>query len=431
MDFTMAMNYIEEKNKLGSVPGLDNIKELLRRLGNPQNKCRCLQIAGTNGKGSIFSFVQEILLEAGFSVGRYISPTIFTYLERFQISKQNMPEETFAEILGTVAEKVSEMERDGLQSPTAFEIETAVAFLYFAEQKVDYALIECGMGGALDATNVIAHPVISVIASVSRDHMQFLGNTLAEIATQKAGIIKQDGICVSAPQTSEVTAVLEDVCGRKGTEFIQIRESDLHILEMDLHKTVFCYKGDAYSIKLLGEHQVMNAAVAIETARRIEGVRSTDICRGLNSTVWRGRMTMVCDNPYVFVDGAHNEAAWKYLKKAVNKYFTNRRIIYIIGVLKDKEYEKMVDILADTMDSAITVTPDTPRGLDGACLAELIGQKGIAVSVASSVDDAVRQAVCSINTLRLCGTEQEEPIILVCGSLSFIADYLDYKWDKI
>lgn len=431
MDYATAMNYIEEKNKLGSVPGLDNVKELLRRLGNPQNRCRCLHIAGTNGKGSVFSFVQEILLEAGFSVGRYISPTIFTYLERFQINKQNMPEEDFAEILSVIAEKVSDMERDGLQSPTAFEIETAAAFLYFSGRRVDYALIECGMGGALDATNVICHPVMSVIASVSRDHMQFLGNTLSEIAAHKAGIIQADSVCISAPQAPEVEAVLRETCERKGSGLVLVRDSDIHIQRMDLEQTLFDYKGEEYCIKLLGEHQAVNAAVAAEAASQIEGVCHSDICRGLRNTVWSGRMTKVCDNPYVFVDGAHNEAAWKYLKRAVNKYFTNRRIIYIIGVLKDKEYVKMVDILADTMDYAVTVTPDTPRGLDGRCLAELIGRKGVAAFAAKSADDAVRHAMRRADMLKQRGAEQEAPVILVCGSLSFIADYLDYKWDKI
>ncbi len=431
MDFAMAMNYIEEKNKLGSVPGLDNVKELLRRLGNPQDHCRCLQIAGTNGKGSVFSFVQEILLEAGFSVGRYISPTVFTYLERFQINKRNMPEEDFAEILSMVAEKVCDMEQDGLQSPTAFEIETAVAFLYFSKREVDYALIECGMGGALDATNVICHPVMSVIASVSRDHMQFLGNTLSEIAAHKAGIIQTDSVCISAPQAPEVEAVLREVCERKGTGLVLVRDSDIHIQRMDLEQTLFCYKGEEYSIKLLGEHQVVNAAVAVETVSGISGIHHADICRGLHNTVWSGRMTKVCDNPYVFVDGAHNEAAWRYLKRAVNKYFTNRRIIYIIGVLKDKEYGKMVDILADTMDYAVTVTPDTPRGLDGTCLAELIGRRGVPASAAESADDAVRQALGRAHMLRQQAMGQETSVILVSGSLSFIADYLDYKWDKI
>lgn len=430
MDYAMAMNYIEEKNKLGSVPGLENIKELLHRLGDPQDQCRCLQIAGTNGKGSVFSFVQEILLESGHTVGRYISPTIFTYLERFQINKCSMGECEFAELLGLVAEKVKEMEQAGLHSPTAFEIETAVAFLYFARHKVDYALIECGMGGKLDATNVIAHPVMSVIASVSRDHMQFLGEKLTEIAEHKAGIIKENSLCITAPQEQEVIRVLRDVCAQKKTELICVDEAKLKILNMDMDQTIFSYRGQNYTIKLLGEHQIINAAVAIEVAGKIGGVGLDVIKRGLYKTEWRGRMTRVCETPDVFVDGAHNEAAWKYLQKAVNKYFTNRKIIYIIGVLKDKEYKKMVDILAETMSYAIAVTPDTPRALDKKLLAEEISQRGIGTSTACSVDDAVQQAMYRVSVLQPEGTGEDAPVILVCGSLSFIAEYLEYNWQK-
>lgn len=430
MDYAMAMNYIEEKNKLGSVPGLENIKELLHRLGDPQDQCRCLQIAGTNGKGSVFSFVQEILLESGHTVGRYISPTIFTYLERFQINKCSMGEREFADLLGVVAEKVKEMEQAGLHSPTAFEIETAVAFLYFARHKVDYALIECGMGGKLDATNVIAHPVMSVIASVSRDHMQFLGEKLTEIAEHKAGIIKENSLCITAPQEQEVIRVLRDVCAQKKTELICVDEAELKILNMDMDQTIFSYRGQNYTIKLLGEHQIINAAVAIEVAGKIGGVGRDVIKRGLYKTEWRGRMTRVCETPDVFVDGAHNEAAWKYLQKAVNKYFTNRKIIYIIGVLKDKEYKKMVDILAETMSYAIAVTPDTPRALDKKLLAEEISQRGIGTSTACSADDAVQQAMYRVSVLQPEGTEEDAPVILVCGSLSFIAEYLEYNWQK-
>lgn len=426
MDFAMAMKYIEEKNKLGSVPGLDNVKELLLRLGNPQDSCKCLQIAGTNGKGSVFSFVQEILIDAGYSVGRYISPTIFTYLERFQINKNYISEEDFSEILTEVSDKVSEMEQDGLGSPTAFEIETAVAFMYFKYKKVDYALIECGMGGDLDATNVISKPVMSFIASISMDHMQFLGDTLTEIATHKAGIIKDDSVCVIAPQPDEVMDVFDKVCRNKHTELVRVDENAINIQDMTTEKTVFTYDGEAYNIRLLGEHQVINASLAIEAARRIAGVTIENIRSGLEKTIWQGRLTHVCDTPDVYVDGAHNEAAWKYLKKAINKYFTKRKIIYIIGVLRDKEYHKMIDILADTMSYAITVTPDTPRGLEKEILASLISDKSVGTTTADSSYAAIEAA--KHKEKEISGMDDEKPVILVCGSLSFISEYLLYDW---
>lgn len=419
MDYAMAMDYIKEKNRLGTVPGLDTIKELLRRLGNPQNRCRCLQIAGTNGKGSVFSFVQEILLAAGFSVGRYISPAVCSYLERFQINRENMSEEMFAELLLRAADAAEKMEQEGLRSPTAFELETAVAFLYFAEQQVDYALIECGMGGMLDATNVLAAPVLSVISSVSRDHMQFLGDSLTEIAGHKAGIIRENGVCISAPQPDEVLKVLRERCGTLHTELVTVSQEGIHVVGMDLDKTVFEYRNRTYEICMLGECQPVNAAVAIEVARKIDKVTAEHIRLGLAGAQWAGRMTRVGDAPLMYVDGAHNEAAWLSLKKTVNKYFTNRKIIYIIGVLKDKEYDRMADILAGTMSYAIAVTPDTPRALPKEILASALADRGVAVVTAVCAEDAVAQAKARAELFGM-----ENTVVLVCGSLSFLADYL-------
>lgn len=417
MNYNEAVNYIEEKNKLGSVPGLDNVKELLLRLGNPQDNCRCMHIAGTNGKGSVFSYVQEILMEAGYSVGRYVSPTVFCYLERFQINKINMSEEDFVLLLSEVAKQAEAMIADGLSSPTAFEIETALAFLYFDRMQVDYALIECGMGGELDATNVIARPEVSVIAPIGMDHMQYLGDTLEEIAIQKSGIIKSHGICVSAPQEPEVGKVIFNRCKAIKATHLAVKESDIVIRNTDISKTDFTYKGNLYEITMMGEHQVINAVMAIETVRFIPNISEEHIRQGLIKTRWSGRLTKVYDEPIMLVDGAHNVQAWTMLKKTVNKYFTNRRIIYIIGVLEDKEYTKLVDILADTMSYVITVTPDSKRALDKDVLAALIKERGIChVYTADTSDEAVELAIRAADA---------SDVILVCGSLSFISDYLD------
>ncbi|MBQ9609237.1 MAG: bifunctional folylpolyglutamate synthase/dihydrofolate synthase [Lachnospiraceae bacterium] len=414
MDINAAMEYIDRKNKLGIVPGLDNVRELLRRLDNPQDKCKALHISGTNGKGSIFAFVESALIEAGFTVGRYISPTIFEYLERFQINKKNMDEDTFCRLLEQVADVIEKMEKDGYPSPTAFEIETAIAFLYFAEKKCDYTLIECGMGGTLDATNVIKNKLISVIAQISIDHTAFLGDTIEQIAVHKAGIIKEDSVCVSAPQMEEAVRVLKTVCAEKNSEFVMVDETDFHIEKDETDGIFFSYKGEEYDIGLIGAHQIINASTAIEVLK-ILNIDYEFIKEGLHKTEWKGRLTKVNDRPLMYVDGAHNEAAWIYLKNNINKYFTNKKIIYIIGVLKDKEYEKMIDILCDNMSYAITITPDTPRALDNYKLAELISNKGIKAETADTYEDAVRMAFDAAG---------DEDVIMVCGSLSFISDYL-------
>lgn len=418
MDYKTALQYIEDKNKLGIVPGLDSIKELLRRLGNPENGCKAMHIAGTNGKGSVFAFVESALVSAGYKVGRYISPTIFTYLERFQINMEFMDEKTFAELMTIVSKKISEMEKEGWKSPTAFEIETAVAFLYFFNEKCDYILLECGMGGMLDATNVIASPEVSVMARISMDHMQYLGDTIEEIAINKSGIIKDKSVCVSTVQRKEVFEILKNVCKNHDTEFITVDETELNIISEDMEKSVFKYKGQIYKISLIGEHQILNAATAIEALKTVN-ISEEYIKEGLAKTIWKGRMTKVCDKPLTYVDGAHNEEAWMVLKHNINKYFTNKRIIYIIGVLKDKEYNKMIDILCDTMEYAITITPDSPRGLDGKILADIISEKGVKADAADDAEDALRKASCYINY-----NKADEYMILVCGSLSFISDYM-------
>ncbi len=422
MDYKTALKYIEDKNKLGIVPGLDSIKELLKRLGNPENDCKALHIAGTNGKGSVFAFVESALIASGYKVGRYISPTIFTYLERFQINKEYMGEDTFCRLLERVAKEISAMEEDGFGSPTAFEIETAVAFLYFSDEKCDYMLLECGMGGTLDATNVIASPVVSAIARISMDHMQYLGETIEEIAKNKAGIIKDNSVCVTTVQKDEVSNILKEACEKRSSRFVTVDSDALEILSEDFEKSVFAYKNKIYEIKLLGEHQILNAAMAIEVLKAV-GTDDEYIKRGLKETEWKGRLTKVSDEPPVYVDGAHNEEAWLVLKHNINKYFTNKRIIYIIGVLKDKEYKKMVDILCNNMEYAITITPDTPRGLDKEILAGLIREKGIKTDTADDSGMAMKKAVAYISD-NPNADDDDGFVIMVCGSLSFIADYM-------
>lgn len=423
MDFAAAMNYIEEKNKLGIVPGLDGIYELLRRLGNPQDKIQCLHIAGTNGKGSIFSFVESILREGGYKVGRYISPTIFSYLERFQINGHVIPEDDFSFLLEKIAVCVLEMEAEGYTSPTAFEIETALAFLYFFENRVDYALIECGMGGELDATNVMAKPVASVMASVSMDHMQFLGDTLESIAAAKSGIIKGGSMLISYPQQEKVTQILKSVCEKRHADFDMVDEGDVSIVSRGLDKTEFVYKDKTYTIRLTGDYQVYNAATAIllieNINRKANSVIADDasVAAGLSKTCWPGRMSKIHDKPMIYVDGAHNEKAWQELKETVNMYFTNKEIIYIIGVLRDKEYTKMIDILAPTMKHAVTVTPANSRGLEKELLSELIKEHGVPSVTADGCGEALKLAMSKAS---------EDDVILVCGSLSFISDYLSY-----
>ena len=262
MTYDEAMAYIEYTNTLGSVLGLTNIKELLKRLGNPQNDVRVIHIAGTNGKGSICAFLDEILECAGFSVGRYISPTVFTYLERFQINRRYMQEDDFAIYLDKVKQAADGMVKDGFDRPTSFETETAVAFCYFKDMAVDFLLLETGMGGLLDATNVCDRPVCTIIASISMDHMAFLGDSLEKIYEQKLGIMKKGVPCVSYPVPEELLSMWQEKKRENGTEdtSVMVSMDDITIMRTGLDGSRYEYGGRSYSVSVPGIYQVYNSA---------------------------------------------------------------------------------------------------------------------------------------------------------------------------
>ena len=260
-----ARVYLDEVSKYGSVLGLDTIRDLLCELGNPQDELKFIHIAGTNGKGSVLAYTSTILSEAGLKTGRYVSPTVQSYLERIQVDGLWISEEVFAELVEEVQKAVARMEADGKASPTVFEIETAIAFLYFRKLKCDVVVLETGLGGALDATNIVKNTVIAVFTTISRDHMGFLGNTLSEIAGEKAGIIKPGSVVVSAPQVSEVRAVLEEKAAELGCRIVYAEERQIRKLKENYREQVFSYKElQEVKIHLSGRYQLLNAVTAYE-----------------------------------------------------------------------------------------------------------------------------------------------------------------------
>ncbi len=419
MNYLEAINYIEEKNKLGSVLGLDSIKELLKRLGNPQESLKVIHIAGTNGKGSILAYIDSTLRQVGANVGRYISPTIFTYLERFQINGVYMTPEEFSHYLYRVSQSIATMEKEGLSSPTAFEIETAISFLYFLDKKVDYVLLETGMGGRLDATNVVMAPICTIIASVSMDHMNFLGNTIERIAYEKAGIIKENVPCVIYPGKREGIKIIEEVCEKQNVSMIYAKEDKVTILKDELDNIIFNYKNKEYAIAMSGYHQVLNAITAIETLKIIGGQDNRldyeAIRAGLKNAIWPGRFEVLRKHPYVIRDGAHNEDAARVLRATIEKHFTNMRIVYIIGMLRDKEYDKVLDITMPFAHSVYTITTKGPRALESSVLAnkareytDLVYDKG-----EEDINKVLWEAM---------GEASKQGVVIVFGSLSYIGN---------
>lgn len=438
MNYEETLEYIASLNAYGIVPGLGNITELCRRLEEPQDTLSFVHIAGSNGKGSVLAFVSTILKCAGYKVGRYCSPTIFEYRERIQVNGRAITKKALCELTESVKMVCEEMVAEGLPHPTPFEVETAVAFLYFKECGCDIVVLEVGMGGREDATNLIKNTKVAVLTPISMDHMQFLGKTLKEIAWQKTGIIKNTCYVVSAAQEKDCMQAIEDEAAAKGCMVTVAGESTK--VKYGLLKQKFSYRdatGQKFAdleITLAGKHQIDNAALAVEVIGKLADcgypVTEKQLRKGLLETVWPGRFQVLSEKPYYIIDGAHNEDAAKKLAESIRFYFTNKRIIYIIGILRDKEYEKVIAETYAYADQIITITsPDNPRALNALDLAQTVREYHPNVTAAGSLEEAVEMAYL------LAG---KDDVIISFGSLSYLGamayvheDYLKVQKKKL
>lgn len=427
MNYKEARVYLDEVSKYGSVLGLESMRELLHRLGDPQNELKFIHISGTNGKGSVLAYLSTILSGAGYRTGRYISPTLFSYRERIQVDGEYIEKESLACHVTAIAAAAEDMQKAGLPSPTVFEIETALAFLYFKEKRCDIVTLEVGCGGLLDATNVITTTLMEVIASVSMDHTDLLGDTLAKIAAQKAGIIKPDTMVVSAQQKSEAAQVIEDTCKEQHCTLQMVDESKISNVHYGAEGQTFSYKTwENVAISLAGSYQIKNAALAIEgvEALRKLGYALSDqqVREGLLHTAWRGRFTTLRRDPTVIIDGAHNPAAALELKESLERYFPGKTLYFVMGMFKDKDYAQVIDLTAPLARHIITVeTPGNPRAMPARELAEAVGKVNPSVEWADSVAHGVEKA------LAMAG---KEDAVIVFGSLSFLGEAADAVNEK-
>lgn len=419
MNYEEAMVYINQLNTKGIALGLERITVLLDILGNPQDALRCVHVAGTNGKGSVCAFLDSALQKAGLRVGRYISPTLYGYLERFQINGIWMAEADFAGLLKTVQHACKQMEAQNLEVPTVFEVETAIAFLYFKQQNCDYVLLETGMGGRLDSTNVIKKPAVSVITPVSLDHTAMLGGSLEEIAAEKGGIIKPGCPVVLGPQKAEVLDVLLGCCKKCGVDPVLCSEADVQNRKWSLNGQQFTYRGTDLAIRLLGDYQCSNAVIALETLRVLQKTEpvltETAMRNGLKNAAWAGRFEMIHINPTVIVDGAHNPAGAQALADTLRSHFADSTIYLLMGVFKDKQYEEIARIMRVCSDTIYCFAPELERGLGAKQLAEAVRPYYREVFSADSAEDAVKQVF-----LRAKENEDRDTIIVSFGSLSTI-----------
>ena len=417
MTYDEAVEFVDSTKKYGSILGLESIRNLMQELGNIQEQLHIIHVAGTNGKGSVCAFLSAALTEAGYRVGRYNSPAVFERREVFRIGETMISKEEYAAVFERVQTACEVLTKRGCPHPTVFEVETAAAFLWFYEKKCDLVLLETGMGGETDATNLITHPVCSVLTSIGMDHMQYLGNTIEEIAKVKAGIIKKGCPVVALKQGDSVCEVIKNKAEECGSRCVLV-EVPQYMQEAPIWGTTLqdVHYGSVHTA-LGGIWQRENLSLALAVLKLLEEsgypITKEAVQNGIAKTIWHGRYEVLQTEPLFIIDGAHNPIAAKRLKETIEKDFTNREIIYIIGVLADKEHEKMLRLLLPGAKAVFTVTPDSPRALDGESLAKEARKYADNIWHVPDIGKAVKMAK---------ETAKESDVILAVGSLSYLKE---------
>ena len=428
MNFEESMNYIENSGKFGIKMGLKRIERLCELLGNPEKDLKVIHVGGTNGKGSTVTFISSILRSCGYKVGIYTSPYLEKFTDRIKINDDEISEEDFAAIVTRIKALADKMTEEGLDHLTEFEIITACAFEYYKENKVDFVVLEVGLGGRFDATNVV-NPLLSVITTINYDHMDILGDTLSKIAYEKAGIIKPGKPVVLYPQANEALFVLLDIASNRNSKVYPVSSMNYNIKSDTTDGIVFDCTGfnkyENLKINLLGEHQVINAMTAIKSIEVLQSlgykINIDAIYNGLKNAVWPGRFEILNTSPYIVLDGGHNIQGVGSLVKSVKKYFPAKKINVVCGMLKDKKYNEMVDELLTLSTNFVTVKPDSPRALSPEDLKLIFEQhykdSELTVDTAPTIKDAVEMGIKK--------TKKDE-VLVFCGSLYMIGKARTY-----
>ena len=419
MNYTETLAYLDSLGKFGINLGMERIEDLLKELNNPEQKVRTIHVTGTNGKGSVTSMITNILLVSGLKVGKFTSPHLVRYNERIEVDGEEISDEDFALVVTAVRRAVESVMAKGTDQPTQFEVLTAAAFLHFALQKLDYAVIEVGLGGLWDSTNVIT-PVVSVITNVSLDHTDRCGKTVEEIAMQKAGIIK-DGVPVVTAAEGEALGPIQAMALFKqaplyiygkaftGQEVASSMEGQTFTLSAgDYHSN--------YDVKLPGAHQILNTAVAVVAAKlaskQDSRINELALHQGVALTKWPGRLERISQKPDVILDGAHNPAGAAVLRAALDKYYSGKKICFIFGMMGDKDISQVITTLFRKEDTIYTVRADEgARAAEPEALAEQIGSQAQAMHDLAA---AYKTALAEVG---------EDGLVCVCGSLYLVGTF--------
>lgn len=432
MNYEEAMEAIRSRKSSGISMGLSRMEALCRFLDNPERKLRVIHIAGTNGKGSVAAYISSILGVSGYLVGRYVSPAVICQEEFIQFEDSRgvsyIDKELLTESVAEVDAAARRMEAEGIEPPTSFEFETAAAFVAFVKKGCQIVIVEAGLGGREDATNVIQNPIACVITSISRDHMKVLGDTIEEIAAEKAGIIKENTTVIACPDALQAENVLIEKCKEKKAVLTLLHKEDMELIRTDLEGCLFSYRGDHYQTAMAGSYQMENACLAIETCCHLGEEFQLDTVKrmlGIREAYWRGRFDVVSRKPLVIVDGAHNERGAGGLRETLETLLPDARIHGIMGVFRDKEYEKMISIMRPVIYDIVTVTPPSPRGLPAEELQAAWRRQGC--SLVETAESAKKGHLCALDSaLKMMLERYEEgDAIVIFGSLSLLGEL---KW---
>ena len=414
MNAQEAIEYIHSFFWKGSIPGLERTQELLRRLGNPEKKLKFVHIAGTNGKGSTAAMTASILEKAGYRVGLYTSPYIYRFNERIQVNGQQIADEDVATVTEYVKQYAEVME----EKPTEFELVTAIGFEYFLRQNCDIVVLEVGMGGALDSTNVIETPEVAVITNIGLDHTDYLGDTVEKIAETKAGIFKNNGHAVIYRGAPSVEKVFETICAQRNVKLKKADFDSLVLRSHSLEGQVFdCGNRKDLVLPLLGDHQLHNASVVLSIADTLIekgwNISEQNIRDGIRDVSWPGRFDIVGRDPLFIIDGGHNPQCIDALVTNIQDYLKDRKIIALTGVLADKDYGEMYKPMMPYIQEFVCITPPNPRKLEATELAEHLRRVGATATPCETIPAGVKLAIQKAG---------KDGVVLCFGSLYTIGD---------
>ncbi|GAA0762877.1 folylpolyglutamate synthase/dihydrofolate synthase family protein [Clostridium sartagoforme] len=419
-----ALKYLEELRVLGSNYGLERTERLLELLGNPHKKLKLIHIAGTNGKGSTSSILGKVLIEHGYKVGFFNSPHLEEIEETIRINDDNIAEEELVNLLEEIKPYVNKIVEEGYKHPTEFEVLTCVMFLYLYRQKIDFGVIEVGLGGRLDSTNVIT-PILSIITSISLDHTNILGNTVEEITSEKVGIIKENVPVITCKQKDKVINIIKSKALLTNSKLTIVDSNNFNLLEIvnddiPYQRVSINFNNNKYTLdlSLLGKHQIINLSLAIKALEELQrlnyiNIEINKLYKGVKSIKWKGRLEVLKKNPYIVIDGAHNIAGIEFLKRNIEEYFKYQKLYLILGILNDKNVEEMVKVIAPLATEVYTVTPNSIRAASANELKEVVLKYKNNCIAFDDYDKAIKLSLSKAS---------KDDLIIASGSLYMIGE---------